>query len=246
MYHLIRKLVRRSRERIVSLTNEVALRRHKELYELYMRFVASSERRRIIGTRDAVNLYTLVRARGAKNILEFGTGIGASTAVLALATGNGTVTTLEDSKGCLDISRKLIPPELNARIRYILSPRRAFAVPNIKYAYFSGYRDLPMGGEPYDFVFVDGPDAWVEDGQVVNLPNGDLIPMLSSIAPRALIYVDCRKGAARMYEKYLAKYLRIVERGDDHTIFERTGERLARLEDLEVKDTRLGNVGSVL
>ena len=82
------------------------------LGKLYSIFQNSPEGYWILNKENALTLYKLVHQIQPKNILDLGSGIGASTSVLALAAHEGKTTGVEQFKKCIDIAEKLVPEHL--------------------------------------------------------------------------------------------------------------------------------------
>ena len=105
IYHSLRKI------KTVRLKVEYELLKCWELRRMYSQFKKYPESQWIIGKDDALNLYKLILKNKPQKILECGTGIGASTAVMALALkklGAGNIISLEQSQKCAEIAKSLI------------------------------------------------------------------------------------------------------------------------------------------
>lgn len=226
------------RSRLADVFSKFPPRRVKlphELEALYGRFRAASGGRKIVGARDALRLYELVRERRPRRIIELGTGLGASASAMALALPDGgRIFSLEQDQVFIDRARDLVPEGLQRRIEFILSPARAVRVDRLPDApVFSSYERLPTEEGPFDFVLVDGPGAWIEGGKRMSFPNGDLFFLLPHLSIGALVYVDARKGAVSLYKRFLGKYLSLVAEDADRTLFERTAAPLASIHELD-------------
>ena len=182
----------------------------RKLKEIYDIFAKSPEGGWIIGWKEAKKIYHLIKVRDAKNALELGTGIGAAAAIMALAVeDSGKVTTIEQKKECLEIAKKLIPDNLQQKISFHLSEPCTFTSPILKQGErISGYKNLPVERGPFDFVLVDGPGSFWENGQMNHHPNGDLFNLISHIKLGGIVFVDNRKVALALYLKYLDQYFR--------------------------------------
>ena len=215
--------------------------RNAALKSLYTVFKRHPEAKWIIGKNDALRLYNLIKKYNSKNILDLGTGIGASTAVMALALGTGgKITTVEQFEKCIRIAKELIPAPLKEKINFVHSETHAFKNDKIsKYIYLSGYKSLPIQSAPFDFVVVDGPGGWLEGGQLITLPNGDIINLLPYLNAGCTVYIDGRKRNVDLYKRFLSGYLRFIEQAGGNAIFERTDKPLKNLSELEIVDIKL-------
>lgn len=196
----------------------------RALRALYDVFESSPDGSHIIEWRDALNLSTLIKRLRPKRVLELGTGIGASTAIIAHELPQGsTLTTMEQTEKCVTIARALIPQELQKKMLVVYSAPRAFSIPGLSpYLFFSGYGAIPTERGPFDLVFVDGPSGWYENGKFVTLPNGDLITLIPYLAPGCIVYIDGRKSAAERYLRFCADYFSLVSKTKCYTILRRT------------------------
>lgn len=203
--------LKRIKKRLYRLMNALnpRARARRRLYE---HFASSPEGERIIAYRNALKLQRLIRASGARRVLELGTGIGASTAFIASALPEGgTLTTVEQNETYCRAAQALIPRELHHKISFVYSPPRAFSVTlGNATLHLSGYRELPTEHGPFDMVLIDGPSAFEENGTLISLPNGDLFRLLPHLAHNALILVDGRKDAVLLYRTHLADALTLL------------------------------------
>lgn len=219
------------------------LKRIPELAHLYERYHASPEGKWTIGENDVVNLYSFVRAHKPARILELGMGIGLSTAVMALALKHsgsaGHVVGVEQLAKCIAIANELLPEELAHYVEMVEAPPHAFTIPGIsKYHYFCGYDWTPPAGTRFDMVFLDGPTGWLEDGDLVSPDNGDLHQFLPYLTEGALIYVDGRRGAVKMVERYLADHLKVLDRTSEYTVLT-VATSAKDMRDITVRDRKL-------
>lgn len=222
---------------------------HRELDEVpRLRRISAAfqrlpESRWSVAEDDLLRLYRLVRRQKPRHILEFGTGLGRSTAAMALAlreNGGGRITTLEQLPRLIEVARTLIPPELQASIRFVHAAPRAFQLPQVSdWLYFCGYDWEPAADETFDFVFVDGPAGWLAGGKLVSLDPGDVFRLMPHFPPGGIIYIDGRRSTVKKLKRYLSRYLRLVEQGSEHAIFERTRLMVASLDRLEIVDAKL-------
>lgn len=214
-----------------------------KLYELYTDFRKSPEAKWTIAENDALFLYTLVLQNKPKNILELGMGIGLSAAIMGLAlreNGGGKITSLEQSLKCVEIANRLIPHNIRKHIEIIRSDMAIFKIQKISnWVYFCGYNWLPQAGAQFDFVFIDGPAGWIEDGELVSLDAGDIFRLLPYFAPHAKIYIDGRRSLVKKIERYLMQYLRVVERNNEFVIFERNENPILSFKTMVISDAKL-------
>jgi SAM-dependent methyltransferase len=213
----------------------------EDLDRLYSTFKNSNEGRWILSQKESLVLYSLVKQYQSRTILELGSGIGASVAIMALASeGKAHVVGLEQYEKCIDISKGLIPKELQKQIDLRYVETEAFQEKKISpYIWFSGYKTIPPSEQLYDLVIVDGPGGWLEDGTLITLTCGDIMRMTHAIAPGGIVFIDGRRQTVSLIGRYLSKYFTLVEDRKYCTIFKRTNAPLARYEDIEILDIKL-------
>jgi predicted O-methyltransferase YrrM len=211
------RLFKKIGDRIHALTPE-----QKRLKDCYKIFASSPESDWIIGWKEAKKIHRLIKARRPKNILELGTGIGTTAAIMALAAPDSQITTVEQKEKCLAIARRLIPTALQKRIIFHLSQPVVFspAICRDK-EQCSGYETLPLERGPFDLVVVDGPSAFEQNGQIYRLPNGDLFNLTNHITPQGVVFIDNRKEALVLYKKYLFHQFKILSEWRTYTILEK-------------------------
>ena len=88
-----------------------------KLKDIYNIFASHPEGQWIMEATNAQILYRFVKENKIKKVLDLGTGIGASAAVIALALKDKGETdfkidSVEQTKKCVDIAEKLIPEDL--------------------------------------------------------------------------------------------------------------------------------------
>ncbi|MBI2055928.1 MAG: hypothetical protein HYT37_00925 [Candidatus Sungbacteria bacterium] len=211
-----------------------------KLAEVYAIFKNSPEGEWIIGKNDAAKLYGLLQTYAPQNILELGGGIGASAAIMAIAAPGGKITSIEQFEKCIDIAKKLTPPDILKNINFSYSEAHAFKNDLISpYQFFSGYKTLPIQDSPFDFVIIDGPGYWLENNQLVKLPNGDIINLLPRLAAGCKIYIDGRKQAVGIYKRFLRPYLSLIKENKQYALFERTSTRLLDIGEIKIEDAEL-------
>lgn len=240
---MYRRVVNAAKNILKARAEKREFKNNRELAELYKIFQKSPEGRWILGQKEILRLFKLIKQCRPKNMLELGLGIGASAAAMALASdGDSKVTSMEQYEKCVRIAQELIPQNLQKKIKMVYSPIYAFKNDAVSpYLYFSGYQNLPVSDGPFDFVLVDGPGAWEEGGKLVKLPNGDLINLLPHLTPGCKILIDGRKSAVEIYQRFLSKYLNTIEETKNYTILERTAKPLQNLSELEIEDRNLAS-----
>lgn len=217
-----------------------AFRSNKTLTSLYAVYQNSPEGKWIIGKNDACALYELIRAYQPTNVLELGGGIGASAAIIACAMERGTITSVEQFEKCIRIANQLTPPDLAKKIIFVYAPPVAFKDERISpYQYFSNFDHLPTQQGPFDFLIIDGPGYWVENKQLIKLPNGDLFKLIPHLAPGAKIYIDGRKPALILYKRFLHNYVRVIQENQKYALLERTAISAPAYENMEITDYEL-------
>jgi len=103
-------------------------------------------------------LYSYIRNKRPKEVLECGTGV--TTIILAHAmkdndvsgAGGGRITSMENVPECYRSATELMPKHLKAYVDINLSEKVEDA-----YSFFRGVRYKEIPDRPYDFVFIDGP-----------------------------------------------------------------------------------------
>lgn len=160
----------------------------KSLRKIARAYFGESERARLLerfkdtistgaGLTDYYLLHRYVMERKPRRILELGSGVTTVIMADALravseATGQaGVLETLEDIPLYYEHARSLCPDPLNAFVRYHLSPQKSFRWQG--QVLCNTYADLPPG--PFDFVFVDGPNAPAGTRPI----NGTLLEILA-------------------------------------------------------------------
>ena len=235
------------------------LNRDPELSLIFATFKQSPESRWSVEADDVLRLYRLVIRHQPEHILEFGTGIGLSTAAMALALDRlgrglpdqlaslklgrsrqaGRLTTIEQDQKCLELAKHLIPPELQSPIRFLRADPEVFQIPAIsRWLYFCGYAWRPEPETKFDFVLVDGPAGWYRAGELVSLQSGEVIRVLPFLRPGALVYIDGRRSLVKTLKRYLGNYLILHEAGSEYALFRRTERTLTSLADLEICDSK--------
>ncbi|MEK7612054.1 MAG: hypothetical protein AAB407_01810 [Patescibacteria group bacterium] len=228
---------------IIRLMQEYELSRLPFLKKTYETFAESPESQWTISKEDVLRLYKLIRRDKPKKILELGTGVGLSSAVMASALRENTVgniLSLEQSLKCIRIANELIPQELQSFIDIKHVKPAVFKISTVsEFEYFCGYDWMPSKDSLFDFILVDGPAAWIQNKKLVTLDAGDIFRLIPYIKPGGKIFIDGRRSSANKINRYLSRYIRILEKGDDFTIFERTNLQVSSTDALIIADTKL-------
>ncbi len=174
---------------------------------LYSHFAKHPEGAWIMIWPNALALYQFVMTHPVKRILDLGTGIGASSAVMALALKDKGATdvhidTVDQFDKCIRIAKELIPDDLKQFITFHKATAKAWSSDTFPYQYFSLFDTLPAGD--YDLIVNDGPGPFEENGSFIDLPNGTVHKMLleEGIKPGTFIVFDGRVKALRSLERY--------------------------------------------
>lgn len=180
---------------------------------------------------NAARLYKLIKDRPIKRVLEFGTGIGLSAAVVALAwrdkgEKDGVIDTLEQSEKCIDLAIRMIPKEFHdfCKINIFKAGVQLWSTEHIPHHEFSVYDELPEGD--YDLILNDGPSPFLENGYYIDLPNGTVKKMLleGKLKPGTLVAYDGRMTSFSLLERFFSKCFYLVKpsgSGRDFNLIER-------------------------
>ena len=172
--------------------------------KLWNKFGTHPEGRWIISLNDAYNLGRFALENKPRRILDLGTGIGASAAILRYALPDAEIISIENSKKCIDIAEQLTP---NVDIRHC--EPEVFEVPGVAHREFSGYKNLPDG--QWDMIVVDGPGPFEQDGEgMVDLPDGDLFRIVGRINENGIVYIDGRKESVKLVKRYLSEFFQVI------------------------------------
>lgn len=160
---------------------------------------------------NALRLTQFVKGRNIKNVLELGTGIGCSASVLALALPEAKIHTVEQFDKCIKIANDLIPVELKKNITIYKSDVVVWQTPENPYQNLMNFKDIPVND--YDLILVDGPGPFLEDGKLIELPNGDVFKLLieGKIKPGAVVVWDKRLLALSIIERYYSDNFYLVK-----------------------------------
>ena len=182
------------------------------LKTLHDYFVGSPEGQWVMKRQNAHALYEFVKKHPVKRVLDLGTGIGCSAAVVALALKDKGETeyridSVEQFDKCIKIANELIPPELKDHITIYKSEVEIWNTPLIPYQHFSVYKTLPEPPEGgWNLICNDGPSPLLygEKECYVDLPNGTITKMLleDKLKVGAYIAWDGRAHMLRILERY--------------------------------------------
>ena len=196
-------------------------------------FQSSEHGQWIMKAGNIVKLHEKLKEFNPKHILELGTGIGCSTAVMAFSCPKAHIYTVEQKQKCIDISKKLIPKGLQERIYFRKADPQAVIVPQVNpFISWSMFSDFDWHG--YDWITVDAPGPFLTKLNIggkywetmADLPNGDVINLLPKMSPGTIVYVDKRKHTTRLYNRHLGNYLEKLEEDADYTLYKRTDKQL--------------------
>src|SRR3990167_465746 len=208
---------------------------------LYNKFYTHKEGFWIMKPENAQALYKFVKEHDIKNVLDLGTGIGCSAAVIALALKEKGVEfhidTVEQDEKCVNLAKELIPQELQENISIFHQPVKVWNHEKIPYTYFSTFAELPEVAGGYQLVVCDGPGPYLESGNYIDLPNGDVLKMLfeDKVKPGTFIFFDGRIQALSYIERYFAENFYILEWARRCHIIERK-EGVVKFGDLKKED----------
>jgi len=185
---------------------------------VYKLFAGHKEARWIMKPLSAQQLYDFVEKSSIETVLDLGTGIGCTAAILATAFKNtkrkGEIHTVEDKKKCIDIAKDLIPKDLQEYITFHHSETSVWRNRDIPHITFSKFKKLPEG--KFDLILVDGPGPWFDkEGKYVDLPNGDAMRLLKAnkLKKGSFVAWDGRKMALQLLERFYSANFFLVHQG---------------------------------
>lgn len=195
---------------------------------LYNFFVSQKEASWILKPESAMKLYRFVKNNDVKNVLDLGTGIGLSAAIISLASKEKGIEchidTVEQTEKCFKLSQELIPEELKANISFHRIDPVLFEIPEIPGHHFSKFKELPNSGEGFDFLLTDGPGPWLnESSHLIDVPNADVLILHKEgkIKAGTKIYFDGRVRALAILERFCEKNFYLIEEPNRENILER-------------------------
>lgn len=176
---------------------------------------------------NAQQLYQFVKKHSIKRVLDLGTGIGCSAAVVSLALKEKGeeyhIDGLEQYDKCIKIAESLIPEELRTNLKIHQSNPKTWQTEKIPHQTFSVYETVP--DLEYDLIVNDGPSPFMEGEHYIDLPNGTITKMLleGKIKPGAFVIWDGRIQALKVLERFFSDNFYAVEpdRRTDLNILER-------------------------
>lgn len=211
------------------------------LETLYKHFALHKEGFWVLRSQNAQLLYKFVKENSVHRVLDLGTGIGCSTAIMALAfqdkgETNYEIHTVEQFEKCYKLSQELIPEALKKNITFHLKEPVMWQTDLIPYQYYSVFKELPIG--EWNLILVDGPGPFLENGKYIDFPNGDVMKMLleDKLKPKNLIAWDGRLMALRDLERYYGDNFYLVQpsRDSDFNVIERK-DNPVKFEDMKIK-----------
>lgn len=156
---------------------------------------------------NAFELYKFVKTHPIKRVLDLGTGIGLSAAVVALAMEHKGekdyhIDSIEQFEKCVRVAKELIPLELQTNLTIHYIPATLISFPEIPFQYFSTYESLPEGD--YDLIINDGPGQFMQGDNLIDLPNGTITQMLrdGKLKPNTFVAWDGRIHMLKILSRY--------------------------------------------
>ena len=133
------------------------------LENLWLKFFNHPQGKWIMKLPEATRLYELIKQYQPQQVLELGTGIGCSTAIMASALDNGHIMTIDQSQKCIELAKQLIPFELKQNITFEYSPATVVK-PITDIDPFHGWSAyMSFSWIDWDFVVIDGPGPlWLQ------------------------------------------------------------------------------------
>ena len=200
---------------------------------LWLNFYASEHGVWIMKAQCATLLHQKLKEFKPKHILELGTGVGCSSAIMAFTCSEARIYSVDQRQKCIDIAKQLIPQGLQERIYFRKADVEAVTIPQVNpFVNWSMFKDFDWHN--YDFILVDGPGPWLTTVNLggkawktlAELPNADIINLLPKMNPGTIVYVDRRKHATILYDRHLGNYLEKLEDSKYHAIYRRTDKTL--------------------
>ena len=176
--------------------------------EQYHRYYNHPEGKWIISWDDCERLQGYVREYKPKEILDLGSGIGASTYILAEASEDGKILAIEQSEKCIRVAKELMPSQFLSRITFEHHPAIVFQIDKMPFEYFSGFQDLPQGD--WDMVIIDGPGFFISNGLLVKITNGDIFKLIQKMKEGCIVYIDGRKDTVAYLRRYIIHYFDVL------------------------------------
>ena len=198
------------------------------LQTIYNFYVDHPESGWIMKTNNVFQFYKFLKDHNFKKILDLGTGIGCTAAIMSLVfkekgVEDYEIHTIEQFKKCYDIAQEIMPEELKKNVKFYFSPPVVWNTELIPYVNFTTFKELPEGD--WDLILVDGPGGWMENDKYVDIMSGDVFKMLleNKIKPGTYIAWDGRIKPFQALEKYFGNnfYYVPISQSDDFNIIER-------------------------
>lgn len=214
---------------------------------LYKHFASHPESAWIMIWPNALQLYKFVKDHDIKKVLDLGTGIGLSAAVVALAMlekgeKDYEIHSVEQFQKCVDLASKLIPKELQTNLTLHKANVKAWETPEMPYNYYSVYDVLPEG--EFDLIINDGPGPFLEGDNFIDLPNGTVHQLLlaDAIKPGTFIIYDGRMASLKSIERYFGHnfYLHPQTQRGDFNVIERKDNKVECLDEKTPMMAQLG------
>lgn len=178
---------------------------------------------------NAQGLYDFIKKNNVKKVLDLGTGIGASAAVMALAFKDKGVEdyhidSIDQYDKCLRLANELIPEDLKKNTTFYKRDPVVWSSDEMPYQPLSVYDSLPEGD--YDLIVNDGPAPFMENGKYIDLPNGTIhkLNLENKLKSNTFVVYDGRISSLQLLERYFANnflYVHIPPRGSDFSVLQR-------------------------
>ena len=178
------------------------------LKALYSIFRNHSEGAYIMEFPNCVALYKFCKEHDVTKVLDLGTGIGASSAFVALALNEKGVDykidSLEQFDKCVRLAKELIPVDLQKNLNIIRTNVAIWQAPQAPSVNYSIFDSIPEGD--YDLIINDGPSFWRENDYLVDLPNGTVSKMLleGRLKPDTFVVWDGRISMLSQLERHFS------------------------------------------
>ena len=222
------------------------------LRSLYNYYAKHPESTWIMQPDVAPHLYKFIKANNFKKILDLGTGIGCTAAIIALTLEEKGVKdyeihTVEQYDKCRKIAEDIIPKILKKNITFYTSEAIVWKTQKIPYRNFLIYKEIPEGD--FDLILVDGPGEFVENKKLINLPSGDVLKMHieDKIKPGTTVAWDGRIASLQFIEKFFADNFYIVPISSriDFNVIERKEGKVSFHDELYEGMEKLGYFGGI-
>lgn len=185
--------------------------KYRKLNEL-RRLFQGAESNWIIGLDDCVKLDKIIKKHKIKNILELGTGIGASTLSMAHSLpAGGRIDTVEQFEKCIKRAQEIIPQKYKDKIIFHQSEAEIFQP--FKYINTLVYKELPKGD--WDLIVIDGPSFKMEgDYLITSLPRGDFVKLMNVLKDGVFIYIDGSLITKKLLKRFYGHCVNYIRKED--------------------------------